>query len=61
MCNAKDVIRSLNTWFGENGYKTISARNIAHRMRREEIPEEMVAVIMASVEMASYERRTNVQ
>lgn len=53
MCNAKDVIHALNTWLSDNGHRTISARNLAHRMRREEIPEEMASVIMRSEEMAS--------
>ncbi len=53
MCNAKDVIRALNSWLDDQGCKTISARNLAYRMRRDEIPDEMASVIMLSEEMAS--------
>lgn len=53
MCNAKDVIRSLNAWLDKNGYSTITARNVAHRMRRNEIPDEMASVILTTEELAA--------
>lgn len=44
-CNAKDLLTALNGWLQETGYGPVSARHVANRMRREDIPDEMAALI----------------
>ena len=44
-CNAKELLTALNAWLQETGYRPVSARHVANRMRREEIPDEMAALI----------------
>ena len=48
LCNAKELLASLNRWLTANGYKALGLDQIARRMTREEIPDEMVQVIGAA-------------
>jgi hypothetical protein len=48
VCNAKTLLASLNRWLTSNGYHAVGADQIARKMTRGEIPEEMVEVINAA-------------
>jgi energy-coupling factor transporter ATP-binding protein EcfA2 len=44
-CEAEDILGSLNSWLQARGLRTLSPRLLAGRMKRDEIPEEMAALI----------------
>lgn len=52
-CEAEDVFSYLNSWLQDHGRKTVSPRLLSARMRQDEIPHEMVALLEQADQMAA--------